>query len=107
MGVVVIDGSTVCDFMSDEGQFKKSVDKSFASLDLNNDGVLSRTELCKAFKTMRLLETHFGINVTTTKPTAKTHEGKIGDPCRGSHRRPSWVSSLSSWIGSSLRGSPL
>ncbi|GMY22222.1 calcium ion binding protein, putative [Fagus crenata] len=65
MGVVVIDGSTVRDFVSDEGQFKKSVDESFASLDLNNDGVLSRTELRKAFESMRLLEAHFGIDVVT------------------------------------------
>ncbi|KAG2670261.1 hypothetical protein I3843_14G075500 [Carya illinoinensis] len=66
MGVVVIDGSTVRDFVNDETLFKKSVDESFAALDLNKDGVLSRPELRKAFETMRLIESHFGIDVATT-----------------------------------------
>lgn len=66
MGVVIIDGSTVRDFVSDEAQFKKSVDERFAAFDLNNDGVLSRGELRKVFESMRLLETHFGIDVATT-----------------------------------------
>ncbi|KAF5470619.1 hypothetical protein F2P56_011123 [Juglans regia] len=66
MGVVVIDGSTVRDFVNDETQFKKSVDESFAALDLNKDGVLSRAELRKAFETIRLIEAHFGIDVATT-----------------------------------------
>lgn len=66
MGVVIIDGSTVRDFVSDEAQFKKSVDERFAAFDLNNDGVLSRGELRKVFESMRLLETHFGIDVVTT-----------------------------------------
>ncbi|KAF4390898.1 hypothetical protein CsatB_014810 [Cannabis sativa] len=66
MGVVIIDGSTVRDFVSDEPEFNKSVDEQFVSLDLNKDGVLSRTELRKAFQTMRLIESHFGIDVATT-----------------------------------------
>ena len=66
MGVVIIDGSTVRDFVTDEEQFKKSVDERFASLDLNNDGVLSRSELRKAFESLRLIETHFGADVATT-----------------------------------------
>ncbi|XWS66510.1 hypothetical protein CRYUN_Cryun05aG0206000 [Craigia yunnanensis] len=66
MGVVIIDGSTVRDFVTDEEQFKKSVDENFAALDLNNDGVLSRSELRKAFESMRLIETHFGVDVATT-----------------------------------------
>ncbi|KAJ0094147.1 hypothetical protein Patl1_17304 [Pistacia atlantica] len=65
MGVVIIDGSTVRAFVSDDEQFKKSVDETFASLDLNNDGVLSRSELRKAFESMRLIETHFGVDVAT------------------------------------------
>ncbi|VVB03340.1 unnamed protein product [Arabis nemorensis] len=65
MGVVVIDGSTVRSFVADEEQFKKSVDDRFSSLDLNNDGVLSRPELRKAFESMRLLESHFGVDVVT------------------------------------------
>ena len=65
MGVVIIDGSTVRDFVSDEAQFKKSVDDQFAALDLNSDGVLSRSELRKAFESLRLIEAHFGIDVAT------------------------------------------
>ncbi|XP_052171004.1 uncharacterized protein LOC127787147 [Diospyros lotus] len=65
MGVVIIDGSTVRDFVGDEEHFKKSVDEQFAALDLNNDGVLSRSELRKAFEQMRLIETHFGVDVAT------------------------------------------
>ncbi|PRQ37564.1 putative EF-hand domain pair protein [Rosa chinensis] len=65
MGVVIIDGTTVKDFVSDEVQFKKSVDERFPALDLNNDGVLSRSELRKAFESMRFIETHFGIEVAT------------------------------------------
>ncbi|XP_010508308.1 PREDICTED: uncharacterized protein LOC104784905 [Camelina sativa] len=65
MGVVVIDGSTVRSFVEDEEQFKKSVNDRFAALDLNKDGVLSRSELRKAFESMRLLESHFGVDVVT------------------------------------------
>ncbi|KAJ1442463.1 EF-Hand 1, calcium-binding site [Sesbania bispinosa] len=65
MGVVIIDGTTVRDFVSNEAQFIKSVDEQFAALDLNNDGVLSRAEIRTAFESMRLIETHFGIDVAT------------------------------------------
>lgn len=65
MGVVILDGSTVRDFVSDEQAFNKSSDEKFATLDLNGDGVLSRSELRKAFETFRLIETHFGIDVVT------------------------------------------
>ncbi|XP_020227829.1 uncharacterized protein LOC109809020 [Cajanus cajan] len=65
MGVVVIDGTTVRDFVRDEAAFAKSVDEQFAALDLNNDGVLSRSELRTAFQSMRLIESHFGIDVAT------------------------------------------
>ncbi|XVE75793.1 hypothetical protein DITRI_Ditri12bG0120900 [Diplodiscus trichospermus] len=66
MGVVIIDGSTVRDFVTNEEQFKKSVDESFAALDLNKDGVLSRSELRKAFESLRLIEAHFGVDIATT-----------------------------------------
>ncbi|KAM0977561.1 hypothetical protein ACFX2C_013643 [Malus domestica] len=33
----------------------------------NSDGVLSRSELCKAFKSLRLIEAHFGIDVATPR----------------------------------------
>ncbi|XP_010544521.1 PREDICTED: uncharacterized protein LOC104817147 [Tarenaya hassleriana] len=65
MGIVIIDGSTVRSFVADEDQFKKSTDERFGALDLNHDGVLSRSELRKAFESMRLLESHFGVDVVT------------------------------------------
>ena len=65
MGVVIIDGSTVRSFVEDDVQFKKNVDETFATLDLNSDGVLSRAELRKAFESFRLLEADFGVDVAT------------------------------------------
>ncbi|XP_039015598.1 uncharacterized protein LOC120145988 [Hibiscus syriacus] len=65
MGAVIIDGSTVRNFVTDEEHFNKCMDESFVSLDLNSDGVLCRSELRKAFESLRLIETHFGVDVTT------------------------------------------
>ncbi|KVI01987.1 putative calmodulin-like protein 6 [Cynara cardunculus var. scolymus] len=62
MAVIIIDGSTVRDFVNNETQFKTSVDAQFEALDANNDGVLSRSEMRKAFDSMRLLDTHFGVD---------------------------------------------
>ncbi|KAD1358631.1 hypothetical protein R6Q59_005189 [Mikania micrantha] len=62
MGVIIIDGSTVRAFVNDEPHFNTSVNAQFVSLDVNNDGVLSRSEMRKAFESMRLLETHFGVD---------------------------------------------
>ncbi|KAL5718722.1 hypothetical protein ACHQM5_011598 [Ranunculus cassubicifolius] len=67
MGVVLIDGTTVRSFVEDESAFNKSIDSRFASLNLNlnNDGVLSQSELRKDFETFRLTEPHFGVDVVT------------------------------------------
>ncbi|KAI8021462.1 hypothetical protein LOK49_LG03G02382 [Camellia lanceoleosa] len=65
MGVVIIDGSTVQAFVGDDEQFKKSMDEHFAALDINNDGVLSRSELRKAFESFRLMETDCEVDVAT------------------------------------------
>ncbi|THG03967.1 uncharacterized protein LOC114291804 [Camellia sinensis] len=62
MGVVIIDGSTVHAFVGDDEQFKKSMDEHFAALDIN-DGVLSRSELRKAFESFRLMETDCEVDV--------------------------------------------
>ncbi|KAF3617007.1 hypothetical protein FXO38_34240 [Capsicum annuum] len=66
MAVVIIDGSTVRDFVYNEEAFTKAIDKGFTDLDLNNDGVLSRSELRKAFESLRLIESHFGVDVAAT-----------------------------------------
>ncbi|KAL7589293.1 hypothetical protein Lser_V15G41019 [Lactuca serriola] len=62
MGVIIIDRSTVQAFVNDETQFKTSVDAQFDSLDVNNGGVLSRSEIHKAFESMRLLEAYSGVD---------------------------------------------
>ncbi|CAN4110443.1 unnamed protein product [Withania somnifera] len=67
MGVVIIDGSTIRDFVNDDAAFTKAIDKGFTDLDLNNDGVLSRSELRKAFESLRLIESHFGVDVAATQ----------------------------------------
>ncbi|KAJ8748794.1 hypothetical protein K2173_011350 [Erythroxylum novogranatense] len=65
MGVVTIDGSTVLAFVNNDAEFEKSVNEAFGRLDLNKDGVLSRSELRKALESMRLVESHFGVDVAT------------------------------------------
>ncbi len=52
--VVVLDGSTVREFATDEKAFTSAIDKMFASLDSNGDGVLSRTEIRPAFERLNL-----------------------------------------------------
>ncbi|GJY84867.1 calcium-binding EF-hand family protein [Tanacetum coccineum] len=56
MGVILIDGATVRSFVNDDVHFKTSVDEQFVSLDTNKDGVLSKSEMRKAFETMRFDE---------------------------------------------------
>ncbi|KAK7405796.1 hypothetical protein VNO78_07405 [Psophocarpus tetragonolobus] len=85
MGVVVIDGSTVRDFVNDESAFTKSVDEQFQSLDVNNDGVLSRAELRTAFESMRLIEAHFGIDVATPPEQLTLLYDSIFDKFDGDH----------------------
>ncbi|KAL4585895.1 hypothetical protein LXL04_010522 [Taraxacum kok-saghyz] len=65
MGVIIIDGPTVQAFVNDDVEFKTAVDKQFVSLDTNNDGVLSRSEMRKVFETTRFLETDFGVDKST------------------------------------------
>ncbi|RAL45161.1 unnamed protein product [Cuscuta campestris] len=65
MGVVIIDGLTVRNFVNDEDLFNRAIDERFADLDLNHDGLLSRSELRKAFESLRLIESHFGVDVFT------------------------------------------
>ncbi|KAH0467023.1 hypothetical protein IEQ34_004261 [Dendrobium chrysotoxum] len=65
MSVVILDGTTVRSFVGDESAFNKSIDERFAALDLNGDGVLSRSELRRALETFRLTETDFGLDTVT------------------------------------------
>ncbi|GLJ12384.1 hypothetical protein SUGI_0189880 [Cryptomeria japonica] len=66
MSVVILDGSTVRDFVADEAVFNNTIDEKFKTLDVNDDGVLSRSELRTAFESLRLLESHLGVDVKQT-----------------------------------------
>nr|XP_043621374.1 uncharacterized protein LOC122593088 [Erigeron canadensis] len=72
MGVIIIDGSTVRCFVHDEAHFKTSVDAQFTSLDANDDGVLSLSEMRNAFESMRVLENHFGFDRSVMPPEELT-----------------------------------
>lgn len=61
MVMVFIDGSTVRDFVNDEKSFLKTVEPIFKDLDVNGDGVLSRSELRPAFERLNLFDMHFGV----------------------------------------------
>uniref|UniRef100_A0A0D6R4L6 EF-hand domain-containing protein n=1 Tax=Araucaria cunninghamii TaxID=56994 RepID=A0A0D6R4L6_ARACU len=66
MSIEVVDGSTVRDFVVNEAAFNKTIDEKFKAFDVNNDGVLSRCELRKVFESLRLIESHFGMEVQNT-----------------------------------------
>ncbi|KAK1307802.1 hypothetical protein QJS10_CPA09g00326 [Acorus calamus] len=68
MAVVILDGSTVRAFVSDEKAFNASADEAFDALDIDSNGVLSRDELRRACETFRLFETHFGEDVAPPHP---------------------------------------
>ncbi|EPS68427.1 hypothetical protein M569_06344, partial [Genlisea aurea] len=66
MAVVFIDGTTIRSFINDELQFSKSIREAFASLDVDRDGVLSRSELRRGMEALRLLEKDFGVDVESS-----------------------------------------
>ncbi|XP_002972188.2 uncharacterized protein LOC9640617 [Selaginella moellendorffii] len=66
MGVVLLDGNAVRNFALDEAALIKAVDPQFKELDVNNDGVLSRSELRVALERLNLLETVGGFPVSKT-----------------------------------------
>ena len=69
MSVEVLDGATIIDFVEDEEAFNVSICDRFANLDTNHDGLLSYAEMLKELQSLRVFETHFGINVKT-EPSA-------------------------------------
>ncbi|XP_058079406.1 uncharacterized protein LOC131227635 [Magnolia sinica] len=68
MSVEVLDGATIRAFVEDELAFNVSVNNHFASLDIDHDGLLSYTEMMKELKSLRVLETHFGIDFVESSP---------------------------------------
>lgn len=67
MSVEVLDGATIREFVEDEQAFNGSVDDRFASLDTNHDGLLSYSEMARELRSLRVVETHFGVD--EVKPT--------------------------------------
>ncbi|XP_027929208.1 uncharacterized protein LOC114185586 [Vigna unguiculata] len=63
MSVEILDGATIVNFLQDEEAFSVSVSNRFAYLDTDNDGLLSYAEMLKELQSLRVLETHFGIDV--------------------------------------------
>ncbi|CAA7407921.1 unnamed protein product [Spirodela intermedia] len=68
MSVEVLDGATIRDFVEDESSFNDSVEGRFAALDANNDGLLSYSEMAREIESIRLVDTHFGVDEVTTPP---------------------------------------
>ncbi|KAJ0112383.1 uncharacterized protein LOC116120257 [Pistacia vera] len=62
MSVEVLDGATIISFLEDEDAFSVSVRDLFANLDKDKDGLLSYAEMMKELQSLRVFETHFGID---------------------------------------------
>ncbi|KAF3443350.1 hypothetical protein FNV43_RR13032 [Rhamnella rubrinervis] len=63
MSVEVLDGATILNFVDDKEAFHVSICDRFAYLDADRDGLLSYTEMLRELQSLRVLETHFGIDV--------------------------------------------
>ncbi|XP_061338362.1 uncharacterized protein LOC133285190 [Gastrolobium bilobum] len=63
MSVEILDGDTIVNFLEDEEAFSISVCNLFAHLDTDKDGLLSYAEMLKELQSLRVFETHFGIDV--------------------------------------------
>ena len=63
MSVELLDGATIVSFVEDEEAFNGLIHDRFSNLDTNHDGFLSYSEILKEFQSMRVFETHFGIDV--------------------------------------------
>ncbi|KAD6454684.1 hypothetical protein E3N88_09390 [Mikania micrantha] len=57
------DGEIILGFIGDDEAFNGSVEDRFAYLDTNHDGLLSYSEMLKELQSLRMIETHFGIDV--------------------------------------------
>ncbi|XP_062107261.1 uncharacterized protein LOC133818423 [Humulus lupulus] len=63
MSVEVLDATTIVNFVEDEEAFHMFICDRFADLDTNHDGILSYAEMLKELKSLRVFETHYGIDV--------------------------------------------
>ncbi|XP_059449597.1 uncharacterized protein LOC132180707 [Corylus avellana] len=63
MSVEVLDAATIFNFVEDEEAFNVSIRDRFARLDTDHDGLLCYAEMLKELQSLRVFETHFGIDV--------------------------------------------
>ncbi|KAI5340197.1 hypothetical protein L3X38_019471 [Prunus dulcis] len=63
MSVEVLDGATIINFVEDEEAFNLAVHHRFGNLDTNHDGLLCYAEMLKELQSLRVFETHYGIDV--------------------------------------------
>ncbi|XP_062150469.1 uncharacterized protein LOC133859160 [Alnus glutinosa] len=63
MSVEVLDAATIFNFVEDEEAFNVSISDRFARLDTDQNGLLSYVEMLKELQSLRIFETHFGIDV--------------------------------------------
>lgn len=68
MSVEVLDSATILSFVEDEEAFNGSVRARFSYLDSDSDGLLTYEEMLKELRSLRVFETHFGID-TKRDPT--------------------------------------
>ncbi|KAG1363847.1 hypothetical protein COCNU_11G006740 [Cocos nucifera] len=68
MSVEILDGATIREFVEDEKAFNGTVEERFASLDTNCDGLLSYAEMAKELMSLRVIETHFGVDEMRLSP---------------------------------------
>lgn len=63
MSVELLDCATITSFVEDDMAFNSCVEHRFTTLDTNHDGVLSYPEILKELQSLRVFETHFGVDV--------------------------------------------
>ncbi|CAJ1971096.1 unnamed protein product [Sphenostylis stenocarpa] len=63
MSVEILDGATIVGFVEDEEAFGVCVRELFRQLDTDKDGLLSYAEMLKELQRLRVLESHFGVDV--------------------------------------------
>lgn len=62
MSVEVLDSATIVSFVEDEEAFNVTVHDRFDLLDTDHDGLLSYAEMMEELRSLRVFETHFGID---------------------------------------------
>ncbi|XP_022135904.1 uncharacterized protein LOC111007741 [Momordica charantia] len=62
MSVEILDSATIINFVEDEEAFGAWIRERFRHLDADRDGVLSYAEMLQELHSLRVYETHFGVD---------------------------------------------